>query len=400
MPIFLFVKERPTSDERFHLRDVPASMGQLPASIRDARAIPGLLRFLVARFFYSDAVNTIIIVMSVIAVRAMDLTTSQFLYVSVMLTVVAIVASFIWGRLVDRFGPKRTLLWVLASWAIGLILGLVADPGIGGPPEGASAEGYVGIVLFLLAGAIVGSGLGGVQVADRVFMIRLSPPAKLGEFFGLYGLVGKGSQVVGESIYSLLIWLLFDTLGNGAYQIAGPSLDRDHDRRLLAHPACLGSLGRICGDRRRRHQRGHPAGAPGPHVCANGAARLTKATEREEPAPWRAPAPLHASLRATPGAASPMCFQVTMVAMGHRSDPVASNPSPPEDRAIRRPMNDAEDPRRPLEEAPRTVGRDHLDMPRAHVVLVDEGDVLAVRRPLDTDGFDGRDRPRRAALSR
>ncbi len=223
VPIFLFVKERPTSDQRFHPRDIPASMGQLPASIRDARAIPGLLRFLVARFFYSDAVNTIIIVMSVIAVRAMDLTTSQFLYISVMLTVVAIVASFIWGRLVDRFGPKRTLLWVLASWAIGLILGAIAI-GIGGPSEGAGAEGYVGIVLFLLAGAIVGSGLGGVQVADRVFMIRLSPPAKLGEFFGLYGLVGKGSQVVGQSIYSLLIWLLFDTLGNGAYQIAVLSL--------------------------------------------------------------------------------------------------------------------------------------------------------------------------------
>ena len=219
VPIFIFVKERPTSDQRFHLRDVPGAMGQLPESIRDARAIPGLLRFLVARFFYSDAVNTIIVVMSVIAVRAMGLSTSEFLYVSVMLTVVAIVASFVWGRLVDRHGPKRTLLWVLASWAVGLIIGAFAI-GIGGSTEGPIPGVPVGIILFLLAGAIVGSGLGGVQVADRVFMIRLSPPAKLGEFFGLYGLVGKGSQVVGQSIYGLLIWLLFDTLGNVAYQIA------------------------------------------------------------------------------------------------------------------------------------------------------------------------------------
>ena len=223
VPIFVFVKERATSDQRFRLGDVPGAMGQLPESIRDARAIPGLGRFLVARFFYSDAVNTVIVVMSVIAVRAMDLTTSQFLYVSVLLTVVAIAASFIWGRFVDRYGPKRTLLWVLASWAIGLILGAVAI-GLGGVHEGAGPEGYLGIGLFILAGAIVGSGLGGVQVADRVFMLRLSPPAKLGEFFGLYGLVGKGSQVVGQSIYGLLIWLLFDTLGNAAYQIAVLSL--------------------------------------------------------------------------------------------------------------------------------------------------------------------------------
>ncbi|HEY8167999.1 MAG TPA: MFS transporter [Candidatus Limnocylindrales bacterium] len=219
VPIFLIVRERPTSDERFHVRDVPGAMGQLPQSIRDAREIPGLLRFLVARFFYSDAVNTIIVVMSVIAVRAMDMTTSQFLYVSVMLTVVAIVASFVWGRLVDRFGPKRTLLWVLASWAVGLILGGIAI-GLGGSTEAPIPGVPVGIILFLIAGAIVGSGLGGVQVADRVFMIRLSPPAKLGEFFGLYGLVGKGSQVVGQSIYGLLVWMLFDSMGTGAYQVA------------------------------------------------------------------------------------------------------------------------------------------------------------------------------------
>ena len=29
-------------------------------------------------------------------------------------------------------------------------------------------------------------------------MVRLSPPDKVGEFFGIYGLVGKGSQVVGQ----------------------------------------------------------------------------------------------------------------------------------------------------------------------------------------------------------
>ena len=176
-----------------------------------ARAVPGLGRFLVGRFFYSDAVNTIIVVMSVIAVRAMDLTELQFLMVSVLLTVVAIIASFVWGRLVDRFGPKRTLLWVLASWAVGLVIGVVS---LGLPGTAA------GIGLFVAAGAIVGSGLGGVQVADRVFMLRLSPPAQLGEFFGLYGLVGKGSQVVGQILYGLTIFLLFDTLGNGAYQVA------------------------------------------------------------------------------------------------------------------------------------------------------------------------------------
>ena len=58
--------------------------------------------------------------------------------------------------------------------------------------------GPSGLPLFLIAGAILGSGLGGVQVADRVLMVRLSPPDKIGEFFGIYGLVGKGSRSSGS----------------------------------------------------------------------------------------------------------------------------------------------------------------------------------------------------------
>jgi UMF1 family MFS transporter len=127
---------------------------------------------------------------------------------------VAVLASFGWGRLVDRWGPKRALVTVLASWAVGLVLGGVS---LGIP-------GALGLVLFLVAGAILGSGLGGVQVADRVFMLRLAPPAQLGEFFGLYGLVGKGSQVIGQLLYGLILLLLFDSLGNGAYQVAVLSL--------------------------------------------------------------------------------------------------------------------------------------------------------------------------------
>jgi MFS-type transporter involved in bile tolerance (Atg22 family) len=55
-------------------------------------------------------------------------------------------------------------------------------------------------------------------------MVRLSPPERLGEFFGIYGLVGKASQVIGSLVYGLIVFLLLDALGNGAYQLAVISL--------------------------------------------------------------------------------------------------------------------------------------------------------------------------------
>ena len=213
IPIFVFVKED-TSGPRLTRAEITSSFGQLFRTIEHAREVPGLGRFLFGRFFYSDAVNTVIVVMSVVTVRAMGMTPTVANLVLLGLTVVAVAASFFWGWLVDRWGPKRTLMAVLWSWAVGLVLGGISI-GIGGG---------IGIVVFLAAGAILGSGLGGVQVADRVFMLRLSPPARLGEFFGLYGLVGKGSQVIGQLLYGLILLWTFDALGNGAYQVAVLSL--------------------------------------------------------------------------------------------------------------------------------------------------------------------------------
>jgi MFS transporter, UMF1 family len=209
VPIFLFVRESGRIG-RISVADVVGSLSQLRTSLGHAREVPGLLRFLVGRFFYSDAVNTIIVVMSVVTTKAKGMTDTQALIVLLLLTVVAIVASFGWGLLVDRIGPRRTLMIVLTSWAVGLVLGAIS----------LSVDGPIGIAMFLVAGGILGSGLGGVQVADRVLMVRLSPPERIGEFFGLYGLVGKGSQVIGQLLYGLILLLFFDALGVGAYQLA------------------------------------------------------------------------------------------------------------------------------------------------------------------------------------
>jgi len=216
IPIFLVVRDRPGPPPAdAETMSAMRQLTQVRETIAHARSVPGLGRFLVGRFFYSDAVNTLIVVMSVVAVKAVGLTQGQWLMTSVLLTVVAIFASFGWGFLVDRYGPKRTLIAVLISWVIGLVLG-VLSLGLSGTTPGMG--------LFVIAGAILGSGLGGVQVADRVFMVRLSPPDRLGEFFGLYGLVGKGSQVVGQLLYGVILFLFFDTMGNGAYQLAILSL--------------------------------------------------------------------------------------------------------------------------------------------------------------------------------
>ena len=76
IPIFLVVREPPATagDAAAGVRDAVAVLGQLRTTIRARADVPGLPRFLLGRFFYSDAVNTIIVVMSVVATEAMGLT--------------------------------------------------------------------------------------------------------------------------------------------------------------------------------------------------------------------------------------------------------------------------------------------------------------------------------------
>ena len=204
LPIFLVVREPAGSSYRFRVGDALASWAQLRTTLDHAREVPGLQRFLVARFFYTDPVNTVIVIMGVFAVQAIGLTQGQVNLLLLGLTVAAVLASFGWGNLVERIGPKRTLIYVLASWCVGLVI----------------AGAVLSFPTFLIAGLLLGSGLGGVWTSDRVYMLRLSPPDKVGEFFGLYGLAGKFSAVTGPILYGSIVSSLLNAgWGSAAYQV-------------------------------------------------------------------------------------------------------------------------------------------------------------------------------------
>jgi UMF1 family MFS transporter len=208
IPIFLLVTERTRTGVPFTIADTMRSWSQLGTSIRHARQVPGLLRFVVARLFYTDPINTVIAVMSLFTINAIGFTEGEARLVLIGLTVVAVIASFGWGWLADRWGPKRTLVAVLVSWAAGLLLVALT----------------LSEVPFLIAGAVLGSGLGGVAVTDRLLLIRMAPRERVGEMFGLFGLVGKLAAVVGPLLYGFIVFLLLEPLGRGAYSVAILSL--------------------------------------------------------------------------------------------------------------------------------------------------------------------------------
>ncbi len=143
--------------------------------------------FFLAKFFYTEAMNTIIVFMSVYAVRAVGFDMGEVKSVMIALTVSAVIGAVIIGRLVDSLGASRVLLGIVLLWAL-VIIGLIFLPGK---------------AAFYMLGSLAGALLGGVWTSDRVVLISLAPRGQLNEYFGLYGLVGKASAVFGPVTFGL-----------------------------------------------------------------------------------------------------------------------------------------------------------------------------------------------------
>jgi UMF1 family MFS transporter len=209
IPCFVFVKERGNPNPRpvFALRAITASVRDTVATFRHGHQYPGLIRFLVGRIFYTDAINTVISIMTLYTVNvavASGLSEKGAKNTAGVVMMVAIsfavVGGFFWGWLVDRIGPKRTLNIVLRMWILTFV--------------GASLMGilHLPLPLFYVVASAAGVALGGVWSADRPLMLRLTPPDRIGEFYGLYGMVGRFSAITGPVIWAIVAKL---TIENG-----------------------------------------------------------------------------------------------------------------------------------------------------------------------------------------
>jgi UMF1 family MFS transporter len=149
--------------------------------------------------------GTIIANMALYAIFAMGFVKGSEATLFVILTVPAVIGSYGIGRLVDRFGPKRTLSWVLASWIVLLVAMIIA------PSRGA----------FWIVGACIGLIYGGVSTAERPLLLSLVPDVEAGRFFSLMVLSSRAAAVVGPFIWALAVDGLTSSMGVGFAYRAG-----------------------------------------------------------------------------------------------------------------------------------------------------------------------------------
>jgi UMF1 family MFS transporter len=200
IPCLLFVKERGNPNpRRINLAAMIDSLRGTYDALRHSQKFPGLLRFLVGRVFYTDAINTVINIMVLYTVNvaiasglSKDAGEGRAKLIMLFAITFAIAGGFAWGWLADKIGPRRTLRHVLHFW-MGIFV-LAALVGILKLP----------LLFMFMVAAFAGFALGGVWAADRPFMLRLTPPDRIGEFYGLYGMVGRFSAITGPIVWAIV----------------------------------------------------------------------------------------------------------------------------------------------------------------------------------------------------
>jgi len=166
---------------------------QLAQTVRQVRRYPRVFRFLGGRLFYSEAIATLSAFMAVYMTRLGGFSEREKNIVIGISVLAAAVGAITGGRLVEQVGPKRPLLTVLPFFAAGVLLSaLVGEPWT-----------------VWVVSPIVGCALGVVWTADRVFMLRLTPPEVRGQFFGFFNLANRVASALGPLlIWSGTIWIL------------------------------------------------------------------------------------------------------------------------------------------------------------------------------------------------
>ena len=186
-PTFLFLKERALA-QRGH----QGAWQRLLETWRNSGRYLDLRRFLVCLLFYQAGITAVVALAAIYAEQAMKFTTQQTVTLILVVNITAALGAFGFGYLQDRIGHVRAVGLTLVGWIVMVLL------------AGFSQNKET----FWLAANLAGLCMGSSQAAGRAIVGYLAPPARLAEFFGLWGLSVKAASIFGPLTYGV-VTLLF-----------------------------------------------------------------------------------------------------------------------------------------------------------------------------------------------
>ena len=212
-PTFLFLTERALPQR--HMAD---PWRRVKETLKHSRDFRDLRRFLLCVLFYQAGITAVVSLAAIYAEQAMQFTMQQTIVLILVVNVTAALGAFGFGYLQDAIGHVKAVALTLVGWIAMVVIAALSE---------SSAS-------FWLAANLAGLCMGSAQAAGRAIVGYLAPPARLAEFFGLWGLAMKAASIFGPLTYGALTWILggnhrLAIFAVGAYFVIGLALLRGID---------------------------------------------------------------------------------------------------------------------------------------------------------------------------
>ena len=195
IPVLLAVPELPAEASPLPRVGVVASYRLLLAEVRAMwRDDRDTCLFLLASALFRDGLTGVFTFGAVIAVSVYGFTEDSVIPFGIAANVAAAAGAIVAGRLDDVLGPRRVIIVSLVSMLVAgtVLLGVQGKPGFW----------VFGLVLCLFVGP--------AQSASRTYLVRLTPPGKEGQHFGLYAMTGRAASFLSPTLFGLFAFVCGD----------------------------------------------------------------------------------------------------------------------------------------------------------------------------------------------
>lgn len=177
-------------------------VAQLVGMVRQLRSDGEIARFLIARMIYWDGTMALFSFVSILISSTLGWTTAQLSTYGLVCLIAGSSAGLLGGRVDRRFGARNAVLLSLAGMitcTVALAVTAWSADGAAKPLGFDTREGQT----FLAFGTLASGFLGLIMSSSRALLVRLAPADRVGEYFGLYVMVGRASSFLAPLLVAL-----------------------------------------------------------------------------------------------------------------------------------------------------------------------------------------------------
>ena len=196
LPLFRRVPERAPDAARSAAASVRLAFGRLRETLRSLRHYPELVKYLIAFWFFSDGIGTIIRMATVYG-ATIGIGASHLILALLITQFVGFPCALLFGKLAGRFGAKPSLYAALVVYVLITVLGYFMTTA----------------AHFYALAAMVGLVQGGSQALARSIYTRLIPAGRSAEYFGFMSVWSKFAGIVGPAVFGAVNLLGNSRLG-------------------------------------------------------------------------------------------------------------------------------------------------------------------------------------------